>query len=190
MCYRCGRTRKLCTCKSHRRAFDRAVCAMRYEDGAKRAVLSLKSEPDADAVEAMAQEMVAALRARTDAAALDVVSCIPMHKRERRRRGFNQSELLAKAVAKELALPFRPLLSKVFETKSQKSLPMIERSGNLLGAFDCAGEVQDQKILLVDDLITTGSTMHEGAKMLKLYGALSVTALTFAGTVPEENEEI
>ena len=91
-------------------------------------------------------------------------------------------------MAKELGLPFKPLLEKVFETASQKSLPMIERSGNLLGAFNCLASVQDQKILLVDDLITTGSTLHEGAKMLKLYGALTVTALTFAGTVPQENE--
>ncbi len=189
VCYRCGRTRKLCTCKAHRRAFDRAVCAMRYEAEVRQAVLALKDNAYADAVAAMAQEMVAVLRTRIDAAALDVVTAVPMYKTERRRRGYNQSEMLAKAVAKELGVAYEPLLVKVFPTASQKSLPMIERSGNLLGAFDAVRRVDEQRILLVDDLITTGSTMHEAAKMLKLYGAASVTALSFAGTVPGEDED-
>jgi len=189
VCYRCGRTRKLCTCKGHRKAFDRVVCAMRYEDGAKDAVLSMKKEAYADHTETMALEMVSALRRRVDAAAFDAVTCIPMHKKEERRRGYNQSQMLAKAVAQELGVPFRPMLQKVFETRAQKSLPMIERSGNLLGAFDVTAPVADLRILLVDDLITTGSTLHEAAKMLILYGAQSVTALTFAGTVPSEKEE-
>ncbi len=189
VCYRCGRSRKLCTCKQHRHAFDRVVSAMQYTDGAKAAVLRLKRCDDADLVETMAEEMVASLRVRVDAAAFDAVTCVPMWRKRQRRRGFNQSELLAREVAKLIGVPFRPLLSKIYDTADQKDLPMIERSGNLLGAFDVNGDVKELRVLLVDDLITTGATLHEAAKMLSLYGAASVTAVTFAATIPKDEEE-
>lgn len=189
VCYRCGRSREYCTCKQRVRAFDRVVSAMQYTSGVKVAVLRLKKHDDADLVETMAEEMVAVLRVRVDAAAFDAVACIPMWGKRQRGRGFNQSELLAREVAKLIGVPFRPLLKKLYDTAEQKDLPLIERSGNLLGAFDVCGDVKDLRVLLVDDLITTGSTLHEAAKMLSLYGASSVTALTFAATIPKEEED-
>ncbi|MBR5134705.1 MAG: ComF family protein [Clostridia bacterium] len=188
-CRRCGRTKELCRCKGHRRHFETAVAAMQYVDGAKRAVLFLKRHDDADVIATMAQEMVAALRARTDAAAIDVVTFVPMCKEAKRDRGFNQSELLAKDVARELGVPFKPLLVKLYDTAAQKSLPMVQRSGNVLGVFDVVERVDEQRILIVDDLITTGATLHECAKMLKVRGAACVTVLTFAGSVPNEETE-
>ncbi len=189
LCYRCGRTRKLCVCRDHRRQFDRCVAAMRYEDGVARAVLSLKKEQDAEAVEAMATEMVTALRRFTNAASLDFVSCVPMHRKERRERSYNQSELLAKEIAVMLDLPFVQTLTKLYDTRPQKSLHHFERGGNLLGVFDLIADVKEKKILLIDDVITTGATLHECAKMMKIGGAASVTALVFAATVPKDKED-
>lgn len=189
ICYRCGRTRKLCTCKGRRRQFDRCIAAMRYEGGACAAVLSLKEHRNDDYVETMAQEMLDTLRERTDAAAFDAVTCVPMFKAELRRRGYNQSELLAREVAKELGVPFESLLTKIYDTCPQKRLGVNARSGNVLGVFDAPQDVSERHILLVDDVITSGATLHECAKMLKIRGAASVTALTFAAVVPKEKEE-
>lgn len=189
ICYRCGRSRKLCICRGHQRQFDRCIAAMRYEDGAAAAVKRLKIENDADDVETMAEEMAVVCRERLDAAAFDVVTFVPMRKAEYRDRGYNQSELLAKEVASVLGIPCRALLTKCFDIRPQKALKANERAGNVLGAFDATEDLTDKRVLLVDDVITTGSTLHECAKMLKIRGAVSVTALTFAATVPKEEEE-
>lgn len=189
VCYRCGRTRRLCTCKGHRRRYDRCVSAMRYEDGAARAVLRLKYDDNADLVETMAEEMVKALRARVDAARFEMVTFVPSHPNEHRRRGYNQGERLAKEVAALLAIPCVCTLKKLYETPPQKSLPRVQRSGNLMGVFDVVVDVKDKNILLVDDLTTTGATLDECAKMLQLFDAQSITALTFAAAVPSEKEE-
>ncbi len=188
-CSFCGRTKALCTCKQHRRFYDTCVTAMRYEDGAANAVLFIKKHDRADIIETMGQEMATALRRRTDAAAFDVVTCVPMRPAEKKARGFNQSELLAKEVADILGVPFAACLKKIYDTKLQKTLSSVTRSGNLLGVFDVVGDVKDKRILIVDDLLTTGATLHECAKMLKIYGAETVTALTFAATVPKKDEE-
>ena len=77
----------------------------------------------------------------------------------------------------------RNCLRKVSETRPQKELSAVERSGNLLGAFDVAGaDISGTRILLVDDLATTGSTLDECAKTLKVYGASQVYAVTAART--------
>ncbi len=177
-----------CTCKKRRRQFDRCVAVMTYRDGAERAVLRLKRHEDDDVVDTMSAEMVTALRSRTDAASIDVVTFVPMRKKEWHRRGYNQSERLATAVAEQLGIPCEPLLKKLYDTKPQKSLKMHARSGNLLGVYDVTAPVKDKRILIVDDVITTGSTLHECAKMLKIYGAEDVTALTFAAAVRKKQE--
>ncbi|MBQ4617861.1 MAG: ComF family protein [Clostridia bacterium] len=188
-CPHCGRTKTDCHCRRHKRAYDRLITAMRYERGAKSAILALKKDRDADRIHTMGQEMAAALRAKSDAAPLDIVTFIPMCKKDERKRGYNQSRLLATEVASLLDLPLKPMLKKCFETHSQKGLPWHERSGNVLGAFDVIAPTKGKRILLVDDLATTGCTLNECAKMLKIYGAESVTALTFAATVPKEKTE-
>ena len=188
VCYRCGRTKSDCVCRGRHRQYDRCIAALRYEDGAARAVLALKRYDDAIIIESMATEMVRALRKRSDAAAFDLVTYVPMHKKEERAREYNQSKLLANEVATQLGVPFVCTLTKIYDTRSQKSLRQFERSGNLLGAFDCISDVCEKNVLLVDDVITTGATLHECAKMLKIRGAQSVTALVFAATIPKEKK--
>ncbi len=187
-CPHCGRSKAVCRCRRRKRAYDRLVTAMRYERGAKAAILALKHSRDADRIHTMGQEMVSALRAKSDAAPFDVVTFIPMCKKDEHKRGYNQSRLLAAEVASLLELPMEAMLNKCFDTHSQKGLPWHERSGNVLGAFDVIASVRGKKILLVDDLATTGCTLNECAKMLKIYGAESVTALTFAATIPEDTK--
>ncbi len=123
------------------------------------------------------------LMAQTAAAAgdrFDAVVWTPMEKRKRRKRGYDQSELLAKAVAEELALPCLPLLEKVRDTGVQHMLSRRERESNVKGAYRAGNSAAGKALLLVDDIVTTGATLTECAKALYAAGAIKVTGLCAA----------
>ena len=97
------------------------------------------------------------------------------------KRGFNQSEVFAKIISKKLNLKFKKnVLRKIRETEPQKSLKAAQRKTNLKGAFKVCKNVEGKNVLLIDDIITTGVTLKENAKMLYKAGAKKITALTFA----------
>lgn len=113
----------------------------------------------------------------------DIISWAPVSRKRRRSRGYDQSELLAKAVAAKLGLPCLRTLEKVRHNAPQsRTKNAAERAKNVKGAYRCCDPdaVRDRKILLIDDIVTSGSTLSECAKMLKNAGASRVTALTVA----------
>jgi ComF family protein len=140
----------------------------------------------ADAVKALkysrqtglAEWMSAQIAAAPDALGLeyDCVAPIPIHWTRRAHRGFNQSELLAQRLPARL-----DLLMRVRRTPPQVGLSRSERQKNLEGAFEAAEAVRGKRILLVDDVLTSGSTARECAKALHAKGAIEVGILTFAG---------
>ena len=107
---------------------------------------------------------------------------MPLHWRRLFSRGFNQSSLLAAHVAKRVNAPLRNLLRKRKSTPKQAGLTGSERRKNVSGAFrlDWRARVKDQRILLVDDVLTTGATASAAAAVLRRAGAKSVTVLTVA----------
>ncbi len=109
---------------------------------------------------------------------------LPLHKRRLRWRGFNQAEILCRAIGKELTLPVMDALVRTKATKTQKDLKRGQRIKNIRDAFDINPAIKSQiknlNFLLVDDVITTGSTVLEAAKVLKKNGARSVWCLTIA----------
>ena len=111
----------------------------------------------------------------------DIIVYVPMTEAEEKKRGFNQSELLAEEVGKRLNIAVLPALVKIKETKAQKELGGKERAQNLEGAFACVFEqVNNRKILLIDDIFTTGATANECAKVLLKAKAREVNVLTAA----------
>lgn len=122
----------------------------------------------------------------------EVIVPVPMSEAELKKRGFNQSGLIAEDIGKRLGMPVLPALVKVRETKPQKELTGKERAENLKGCFAVAyGEyVRGRKIVLVDDVFTTGSTANECTRMLLRAKAASVTVLTAAVTVPKNRVEV
>lgn len=112
----------------------------------------------------------------------DFITFVPMTKREKARKGFNQSELIAKEVAKRTKKPFYSALIKVRETDRQVGLSVCERKENLTGAFAANKQILGKKVLLVDDVITTGSTMREACAALFAGGAKFVYCAAFART--------
>lgn len=102
---------------------------------------------------------------------------IPSTKHSMRERGYNQTVLLGKRVAKLLDIPFKKnILVRVFETKPQKGMSRLDRIGNVAGAYDVTKPelVEHRSILIIDDVFTTGATVNECAKMLKIFGARRV----------------
>jgi len=115
----------------------------------------------------------------------DCVCAVPLHRVRKRERGYNQSELLARKLASELGLPFvQPIYRRVY-TRSQTNLSRQARLQNLAGAFALRkrSDIAGKRVILVDDVFTTGSTVNEAAQTLKDAGAAKVAVLTAARAV-------
>lgn len=108
---------------------------------------------------------------------------IPLHRSKLRRRGFNQAKIIAEYFSRKLSLPLTSYLVRTKDTESQAQLKKnSERFKNMQGAFDVdeTKVVTDQNIIIVDDVVTTGSTVKEAARALKLGGAKRVFVLSVA----------
>jgi ComF family protein len=108
---------------------------------------------------------------------------VTLHKSRYRERGFNQSEIVAEEISKATGLPFlKDMLKRKKNTKDQTNLSFQQREENVRGAFVVTepGMINGKKIILVDDVITTGATLSECARMLKQAGAEKILGMTIA----------
>jgi ComF family protein len=112
----------------------------------------------------------------------DVISPMPMHWRKRWERGFNQAELLAEPIAKRLGQKLSTQLRRQRRTKAQAGLSEAQRSANLKNSFCVKNPeaIRGRRILLVDDVFTTGATLRAATEALKASGASHVSALVLA----------
>src|SRR5438093_2068264 len=112
----------------------------------------------------------------------DVIVPVPLHPTRQRERGFNQAGLLAELLSAQTSIPCKPLLERTRYTTTQTALDRSERMENLHNAFRLRknANVRSLRVLLVDDVLTTGSTLNECARVLKRGGAFSVHAATAA----------
>lgn len=119
-----------------------------------------------------------------------IVMPVPLHQKKLRERGFNQSALLGKALAKQLNLAYSDkYLKRVKATKTQAKLNRIDRKTNVKDAFACLGKLDGKSILLIDDTVTTGSTLVACANALKRAGATRVWAITLAQALWSGNSD-
>lgn len=106
---------------------------------------------------------------------------IPLSLKRERERGFNQAELIARGLAQNFTYELSLELIKIKDTKAQSSLSARKRTSNLTGSFKWSGPVPlNRDVLLIDDVITTGATISEAAKVLKMAGAKKISALVVA----------
>ena len=112
----------------------------------------------------------------------DVIIPVPLHPTRQRERGFNQATLLAELLSAQTSIPCKPLLERTRYTTTQTALDRSERMENLHNAFRLRknADVRGLRVLLIDDVLTTGSTLNECARVLKRAGAFSVHAATAA----------
>jgi competence protein ComFC len=119
---------------------------------------------------------------RLEGRRFDLVVPVPLHPARQRERGFNQAYLLAELFAASAGLPLTDLLERVRYTTTQTAHDRAQRMENLHDAFRLRKnrDVRDLRVLLIDDVLTTGSTLSECARVLKAAGAISVHAATAA----------
>lgn len=109
----------------------------------------------------------------------DVLVPVPLHVKKLKKRGYNQSALIARALSRRLALPVdEDMLTRVRDTPSQTALHAAERGRNMMGAFEASKRAVGKRVILVDDVRTTGATISECAAALRRAGAQKIYALT------------
>ena len=184
ICKLCGKSVGHCEC-DHKKHFYKYVCAPFYYNGAaSRAIWNLKFNNKTRFSKSLAEDMAECFEKHYEGYDFDVCTFVPSAKEDLKERGYNQAELLAKDFCEITGLKCQELLVKKFPTQTQHSLSGVERSGNLAGAIDIKDDVdlENKRILLIDDIKTTGSTLNECAKMLLIGGAAEVFCLTVAVT--------
>lgn len=126
-----------------------------------------------------------AMRLLGERVEFDLLTWVPSSDKRKRSRGYDQTFLIAQSVARELGVSCDRLLVKTVDNISQSSISdSAARRANVLGVFDCCGEtaVKGKRVLLIDDVITTGATLSECARVLMTAGAASVECGTLAAT--------
>ncbi len=113
-------------------------------------------------------------------ASFSVVTCVPLSRARRKERGYNQAELYARELAKLLDAPYEELLRKDCENRIQHSLGRDERSRNVQGVYSPQGAIAGRGILLCDDIVTSGATLRECARVLLENGAKQVCCVVIA----------
>jgi ComF family protein len=170
-------------CRDRRFHFDAVVRLGAYEGFRRSAVLRIKRPSQRNLAASLADVLATAEWERLRAMTLDGIVPVPMHWTRRIWRGVNSPETIAECFARTLGLPLAPhLLSRRRRTAPQASLAPSKRRANVRGAFRAAShpELPGARLLLVDDIMTTGATVNEAAKVLRRAGASFVAVAVVA----------
>lgn len=178
---------------ARRPAYGRARAPLQYDEVSGRLASRLKYGDRLEAVPLFAKWMVnagAELLSQTD-----LIVPVPLHRARLLQRRFNQSAELARAVAKLSGVPCAPdLLIRTRATRAQVGLSASARRKNVSGAFALTpgkgDKVEGKRLILIDDVLTTGATVEACAKRLGAEGALTVDVLTLARVVPRDEAPI
>lgn len=152
-----------------------------YQEAAREAVLRLKFEKQIRPAKYMGEAIADRVKA-AHTVLPDCLTYVPMLRSKELRVGFNPPQLIAESAGKWLNLPVRRLLKKTDYTLAQHTLSANRRKTNVVGAFSACGDLAGKRILLVDDVVTTGSTLCECARELLDAGAAAVWPMTYAAT--------
>lgn len=152
--------------------FDDTTAIFQYEFPIDRIIQALKYGHQLAIAKWAANQLAQRLQDRT----FDLIVPLPLHPERLRQRGFNQSAEIAKQLGKALKTPVdRSIARRRIATPPQAELPLKERHRNVRDAFECIGQLRSQKVLLIDDVMTSGATVNECARMLCKHGASQVS---------------
>ena len=178
-------------CRERRPAVDSIRSPYLYERGSAvyRAVTMLKYDGMRSAARDMGEWLAAFIAARGAPPEVDVIAAVPSHRSRVRRRGYAQASLIAAELANHLDAPLDPdALDRVVDAPSQLDTESRdERRRNVQGGFAARSDFAGARVLLVDDLVTTGATMSACAEALKSAGARGVFGLSVA-RAPSDRE--
>lgn len=183
---------ELCqACRDTVRHFDGVRAPFRYEGSVRQAILALKY----GGIRAAAAQLGNTLADYLEGNPLpgEIVAPVPMHASRRRERGYNQAELLAERVARQCGIWYQPdTLLRTRRVDPQAGIGSgIGRAANVADSVAVSGgsDLKDKRVILVDDVATTGSTLDTCAAVLKEAGAASVWCLTLAAAGNRNREE-
>lgn len=184
VCRRCGMPTAFETfvcedCKNVDFGFESARAPLRYEGVGKEIVHTLKYQGYTRVVDRLMTPLM--LEVLQGPGSFDTVVPVPLHRARLRRRGFNQSEIMAASIAKRLNASVSDTLEVVRKTRDQVELSRTGRRENVRDAFRARGRVSGN-VLLIDDVFTTGATMSECAEVLTRAGAREVHAMSLCRT--------
>ena len=168
--------------------FDSAVGALRYEGNVRKALHRFKFSGKQSYAVPLARVLAFALDQK-DVGDFDLIVSVPTNRKNVRKRGYNHADLLGRELARLTGRPYIDVLAKSRETVPMFGLKQAERRANVLGAFSlkCRPEdIEGRRVLLVDDVITTGATLSECARILKENGAAAVLCAA-AASAPRKN---
>jgi competence protein ComFC len=173
-------------CQDKTYAFDRARSFAVYKDALVQAILLLKFEQIGPLGAWFADHLAGLVRDGGNSLAADVVVPVPLHRERERERGYNQAALISKPLSKKLGLPHKAvMLMRTRARPDKRILSLEERWESVRGAFATrpGSQVDNLRVLLVDDVLTTGATLDACARALLDAGAKSVIGLTVARAV-------
>lgn len=184
-CLKCGRPikdgeKEYCTdCEGKERYFDEGRVAFEYS-ALSGAMYKFKYSHKPEYGECLGMMTAKALKKELRLWNADAIVPIPIHKNRKKTRGYNQAEILAKSIGKHAKIPVvTTLVKRVIDTPKLKDLNPAERQNCLKNSFKLTvDDVKLKKIILVDDIYTTGSTIDTVARLLKEYGVRSVYFVT------------
>jgi ComF family protein len=161
-----GRQQICRECRDHKYAFDAARSFGIYEGALARAIVLMKYEKIEPLGTWFAKQLDEVVRTEGNRLEADMVVPVPLHRQREKERGYNQVDLFAKSLARRLGLPYRPVLLKRSKPRPEKHLlRQEERWEAVRGAFamENGGRVDNSRILLLDDVMTTGATLDARA---------------------------
>jgi ComF family protein len=172
-------------CLKHPPAFDRTHAALAYAFPLDRMIPRLKYHGQLAIAPVLGECLAEAAAA---APRPDRLLAMPLHARRIRERGFNHATEIARTVASQLGLPLDlDSARRIRDTPPQMGLKHDARRRNVRGAFACSSEVRGLRVALIDDVMTTGTSLDELAKTLKQAGAREVEVWVVARTLPPGN---
>lgn len=166
--------------------FTRLVALWEYDSQVQRVIHLLKYQGRRSLAQQIGQRLATLVSTDSEYREADLIVPVPLHHRKFRERGYNQSWLLGKAISEETGIRCeKRALKRIRYTRSQTELKAKERLGNVKGAFKVVKDklIKDKVIIVIDDLVTTGSTINSCAQALVSSGARKVLALAAARPV-------
>lgn len=185
-CHGCGNISSSCICHRNENLFSRCYAAFYYLDSAKGGVVYLKNTKNNVFPRLFAEKIRSDIEADPYEFKADFIVPVPMSKTKLRKRGFNQAEVLADALSQQLNIPIcNDVLVKSISFVAQHKLSATRRKSNASHLYSAGKniDIKGKTVIIVDDVMTTGSTINSCAEILLEMGAEKIIAAVAASTI-------